>query len=83
VVVAPVATWTGFYAGLNAGGTWATNNNAQIFYNSAYSDPRNNAAGLVSNIASLLSSYNIPTNAHPAFPAADKSVSTALSSPIF
>ena len=27
---APVPTWTGFYAGLNAGGTWANNNSARI-----------------------------------------------------
>lgn len=58
----PTSMWTGFYAGLNAGGTWATNNNAQIYYSSVYSDPRNNAANVVSNIASLLSSYRVPTN---------------------
>jgi outer membrane immunogenic protein len=30
VYAAPAATWTGFYAGLNAGGTWANNNSARI-----------------------------------------------------
>jgi len=27
---APAPTWAGFYAGLNAGGTWSSNNSAQI-----------------------------------------------------
>ena len=26
----PAATWTGFYAGLNAGGTWSNNNSARV-----------------------------------------------------
>ncbi len=30
VVAAPPAMWTGFYAGLNAGGTWANNNDQTI-----------------------------------------------------
>jgi outer membrane immunogenic protein len=30
VYTAPAATWTGFYAGLNAGGAWANNNSARI-----------------------------------------------------
>ena len=60
--VAPVPMWTGFYAGLNAGGTWATNNNAQINYATVYSDGRNSSAGIVSNIVSLLSSHSVSTN---------------------
>jgi len=59
--------WTGFYAGFNAGGTWTTNNNAQMNYSSVYSDARNKAAGVVSNIASLLSSYSVPTNSASGF----------------
>ena len=30
VYAPPAATWTGFYAGLNAGGTWSNNNSARI-----------------------------------------------------
>ncbi|MFM9163508.1 MAG: porin family protein, partial [Methylocystis sp.] len=30
-VVAPKLMWTGFYAGLNAGGTWADSNNVNIY----------------------------------------------------
>ncbi len=67
VYAPPAATWTGFYAGLNAGGTWAINNNAQIYYSAVYSDPRNNAANVVNNIASLLSSYSVPTNSASGF----------------
>jgi len=67
VYAAPAPMWTGFYAGLNAGGTWTENNNAQIYYSSVYSDPRNNAANIVSNIASLLSSYSVPTNSASGF----------------
>ena len=59
--------WNGFYAGLNAGGTWTTNNNAQISYRPVYSDVRNNAAGIVSNIVSILSSYSVPTSSASGF----------------
>ena len=66
-IPAPAPMWTGFYAGLNAGGTWATNNNAQINYGTVYSDPRNSSARNVSNIASILSSYSVPTNSASGF----------------
>lgn len=63
----PKSMWTGFYAGINAGGTWATNNSAQIKYVTVYSDSRNSAAAVVSNIASILSSYNVATNSSSGF----------------
>ena len=36
-VAAPTPMWTGFYAGLNAGGTWANNNTAYAYATPLYS----------------------------------------------
>ena len=36
-VAAPTPIWTGFYAGLNAGGTWANNNSAYAYTTPLYS----------------------------------------------
>jgi outer membrane immunogenic protein len=35
----PAPIWTGFYAGLNAGGTWASNNNVHITQRPAWINP--------------------------------------------
>lgn len=38
---APIPMWTGFYAGLNSGGTWASNNNVHITQTPAWFNPLN------------------------------------------
>ena len=38
-VIAPTPMWSGFYAGLNAGGTWANNNTAKIQEYGTYYNP--------------------------------------------
>jgi outer membrane immunogenic protein len=40
----PPAIWTGFYAGLNAGGAWASNNNIHIYESPAWINPNTTAA---------------------------------------
>ncbi len=42
-VAAPAPMWTGFYAGLNAGGTWG--GNTQLAINSSYAGTQNPSIG--------------------------------------
>jgi outer membrane immunogenic protein len=71
-VIAPPAppTWTGFYAGLNAGGSWANNNNAQSQAIPLYTIDRSNIygnkyiPGTLASVAGLTSQLYTNTNAN-------------------
>jgi len=68
-VVAPAPMWAGFYAGLNAGGTWAANNKVNLSQNQAYaaSGPLYSTTIYNATITGFLSSISIPTNNSGAF----------------
>jgi len=63
-LVAPAPMWTGFYAGFNAGGTWANNNKVNLFQSQAYaaSGPLNSTTVFNATMTGFLSSISIPTN---------------------
>ena len=63
-VVAPAPTWTGFYAGLNSGGTWAANNKVNLLQNQVYaaSGPLYSTTIFNATITGSLSSISIPVN---------------------
>jgi outer membrane immunogenic protein len=62
-VAAPAPMWTGFYAGLNAGGTWATNNNVYVNQTPTWFNPKllnNTYVSTTSVVTAAGSSVAIP-----------------------
>lgn len=56
VVAAPAPMWTGVYAGLNAGGTWANSNSAQWSMYPAYVHPNSTGAVVNAQVATVIGS---------------------------
>ena len=59
-VASPAQTWTGFYAGLNAGGIWGMNNGIQVIETPTFVQHNIASAYLSSTTNALLSTVNIP-----------------------
>jgi outer membrane immunogenic protein len=66
-VIAPTPMWSGFYAGLNAGGTWANNNTAKIQEYGTYYNPVLTASPTYQALTSFGSSIGVPTNSSGGF----------------
>jgi outer membrane immunogenic protein len=62
VMLPPLPMWTGFYIGLNAGGTWSGNNNANIASVPVLAD----STGVVSGLA-VLANSNVPLSSASGF----------------
>ncbi len=60
-------SWDGYYAGLNAGGTWANNNTAKIQEWGTYYNPVLTASPTYQALASFGSSIGVPTNSSAGF----------------
>ena len=70
VSAAPTPMWTGFYAGLNAGGTWAANNNVHVYEVPTWFNLRSpsiNSAKIVAAATAAGSSITIPMQENPSF----------------
>ncbi len=64
LIVAPPAPpmWTGFYAGLNAGGTWANSTSVEVAQRPAYIHPRTKASPFNTALAILAGGHTIPVS---------------------
>lgn len=65
--LSPSTIWTGFYAGVNAGATWANNNNVQYSNYPSYIIPTSTSAPFNAAVASVAGNVSIPTNSSPEF----------------
>ena len=66
--VAPsVPIWTGFYAGLNAGGTWANNNSVNINEYPAYYNPAVKSNSIFSTLIIAGGQTNLQSNLYSGF----------------
>jgi len=65
--VAPVPVWTGFYVGLNAGGTWQNNNSAKIQEYPMWYNPVLKASPIYMDLTAIGSSMTVPTNSSSGF----------------
>jgi outer membrane immunogenic protein len=60
-------TWTGFYAGLNAGGSWENSNSVQFSNYPAYGNPVLKSAPYQMAVISLFGNENVQTSNHLGF----------------